>query len=76
MSHIYMEFSKSIQSIKKHYFYSHQKQTKLVYEICLIPIVLWGMLKNKFMIFALEDGLKLISCEFAFHFGGIFSIIV
>ena len=54
MSHIYMEFGKSIQSMKKHYFYSHQKQTKLVYEICLIPIVLWGKLKNKFMIFALH----------------------
>ena len=40
MSHIYMELSKSIQSMKKHYFYSHQKPTKLVYEICLIPIVL------------------------------------
>ena len=25
MSQIYMEFSKSIQSMKKHYFYSHQK---------------------------------------------------
>ena len=34
MSHIYMEFSKSIQSMKKHYFYSYQKPTKLVYEIC------------------------------------------
>ena len=34
MSHIYMEFSKSIQSMKKHYFYSHKKPTKLVYEIC------------------------------------------
>ena len=33
MSHIYMEFSKSIQSTKKHYFYSHQKPTKLFYEI-------------------------------------------
>ena len=54
MSQIYMEFSKSIQSMKKHYFYSHQKPTKLVYEICLIPIVLWGKLKNKFMIFALR----------------------
>ena len=54
MSHIYMEFSKSIQSMKKHYFYSHQKPTKLVYEICLIPIVLWGKLKNKFTIFALH----------------------
>ena len=53
MSHIYMEFCKSIQSMKKHYFLSHQKRTKLVYEICLIPIVLWGKLKNKFMIFAL-----------------------
>ena len=53
MSHIYMEFSKSIQSVK-HYFYSHQKPTKLVCEICLIPIVLWGKLKNKFMIFALH----------------------
>ena len=51
---LYMEFSKSIQSMKKHYFYSHQKSTKLVYEICLIPIVLWGKLKNKFMIFALH----------------------
>ena len=52
-----LEFSKSIQSMKKHYFYSHQKPTKLVYEICLIPIVLivlWGKLKNKFMIFALH----------------------
>ena len=49
MSQIYMEFSKSIQSMKKHYFYS------LVYEICLIPIVLWGKLKNKFMIFALHS---------------------
>ena len=49
-----LEFSKSIQSLKKHYFYSHQKPTKLVYEICLIPIVLWGKLKNKFMIFALH----------------------
>ena len=49
-----MEFSKSIQSMKKHYFYSHQKPTKLVYEICLIPIVLRGMLKNKCMIFALH----------------------
>ena len=38
MSQIYMEFSKSIQSMKKHYFYSHQKPTKLVYEICLIHI--------------------------------------
>ena len=28
-----MEFSKSIQSMKKHYFYSYQKPTKLVYEI-------------------------------------------
>ena len=37
-----MEFSKSILSMKKHYFYSHQKPTKLVYEICLIPIVLLG----------------------------------
>ena len=46
--------SKTIQSMKKHYFYSHQKPTKLVYEICLIPIVLWGKLKNKFMIFALR----------------------
>ena len=54
LSQIYMEFSKSIQSMKKHYFYSHQKPTKLVYEICLIPIVLWGKLKNKFMIFALH----------------------
>ena len=54
MSQIYMEFSKSIQSMKKHYFYSHQKPTKLVYEICLIPIVLWGKLKNKFMTFALH----------------------
>ena len=53
LSHIYMEFRKSIQSMKKHYFYS-QKPTKLVYEICLIPIVLWGKLKNKFMIFALH----------------------
>ena len=34
--------------------YSHQKLTKFVYEICLIPIVLWGKLKNKFMIFALD----------------------
>ena len=50
MSHIYMEFSKSIQSMTKHYFYSHQKPTKLAYEICLIPIVLWGKLKNKFMV--------------------------
>ena len=47
MSLIYMEFSKSIQSMKK-------QPTKLVYEICLIPIVLWGKLKNKFMIFALH----------------------
>ena len=56
MSQIYMEFSnyKSIQSMKKHYSYSHQKPTKLVCEICLIPIVLWGKLKNKFMIFALH----------------------
>ena len=54
MSHIYMEFSKSIQSMKKHYFYSHQKPTKFFYEICLIPIVLWGKLKNKSMIFALH----------------------
>ena len=54
MSQIYVEFSKSIQSMKKHYFYSHQKPSKLVYEICLIPIVLWGKLKNKFMIFALH----------------------
>ena len=54
MSQIYMEFSKSIQSMKKHYFYSRQKLAKLVYEICLIPIVLWGKLKNKFMIFALH----------------------
>ena len=57
MSQIYIEFSKSIHSTKKHYFYSHQKPTKLVYEICLIPIVLivlWGKLKNKFMIFALH----------------------
>ena len=46
MTHIYMEFSKSIQSMKKHYFYSHQKPTKLVYEICLIPIVLWGKLEK------------------------------
>ena len=46
MSHIYMEFCKSIQSMKKHYFYSHQKPTKLVYEICLIPIVLWGKLET------------------------------
>ena len=46
LSQIYMEFSKSIQSMKKHYFYSHQKPTKLVYEICLIPIVLWGKLKT------------------------------
>ena len=53
MSHM-MEFSKSIQSMKKHYFYSHQKPRKLVYEICLIPIVLWAKLKNKFMIFALD----------------------
>ena len=30
------------------------KPTKLVYEICLILIVLWGKLKNKFMIFALH----------------------
>ena len=29
MSQIYMEFSKSIQSMKKHYFYSHQKPTSL-----------------------------------------------
>ena len=29
MSKIYMEFSKSIQWMKKHYFYSHQKLTKL-----------------------------------------------
>ena len=36
--------------------YSHQKPTKLVYEICLIPIVLWGKLRNKFMIFALHRG--------------------
>ena len=49
-----LEFSKSIQSMKKHYLYSHQKPTKLVYEICLIPIVLWGKLKNKFMTFALH----------------------
>ena len=54
MSQRCMEFSKSIQSMKKHYFYSHQKPTKLVYEICLIPIVLRGMLKNKCMIFALH----------------------
>ena len=54
MSQIYVEVSKSIQSMKKHYFYSHQKPTKLVYEICLIPIVLWGKLKNKFMIFVLH----------------------
>ena len=54
MSHIYMEFSKSIKSMKKHYFYSHQNPTRLVYEICLIPIVLWAKLKNKFMIFALH----------------------
>ena len=54
MNHIYMEFCKSIQSMKKHYVLSHQKPTKLVYEICLIPIVLWGKLKNKFMIFALH----------------------
>ena len=46
MSQIYMEFRKSIQSMKKHYFYSHQKPTKLVYEICLIPIVLWGKLET------------------------------
>ena len=39
---------------EEHYFYSHQKPTKLVYEICLIPIVLLGMLKNKCMIFALH----------------------
>ena len=52
MSRIYIEFSKSIQSMKKHYFYWHQKPTKLVYEICLIPIVLRGKLKTKFMIFA------------------------
>ena len=51
--HIY-GIQQSIQSMKKHYFYSHQKPTKLVYEICLIPIVLWGKLKNKFMIFALH----------------------
>ena len=51
---IHMEFCKSIQWMKKHYFLSHQKPTKLVYEICLIPIVLWGKLKNKFMIFALR----------------------
>ena len=44
-----MKSSKSIQ-LKKHYFYSHQKPTKLVYKICLIPIVLWRKLKNKFMI--------------------------
>ena len=37
---------KSIQSMKQHYFYSHQKPTKLVYEICLIPIVLWGSWKT------------------------------
>ena len=54
MSQIYMEFSKSIQSMKKHYFYSHQKPTNFVYEICLIPILLWEKLKNKFMIFALH----------------------
>ena len=54
MRQIYMEFSKSIQSMKKHYFYTHQKPTKLVFEICLIPIVLWGKLKNKFMTFALH----------------------
>ena len=29
MSQIYMEFSKLIQSMNKHYFYSHQKPTKL-----------------------------------------------
>ena len=53
--HIYIiQQIDSIQSMKKHYFYSHQKPTKLVYEICLIPIVLWGKLKNKFMIFALH----------------------
>ena len=46
MSQIYKEFSKSIQSMKKNYFYSHQKPTKLVYEICLIPIVLWGKLET------------------------------
>ena len=33
ISQIYMEFNKSIHSMKKHYFYSHQKPTKLVYEI-------------------------------------------
>ena len=29
MSNIYMEFSKSIQSMKKHYFYSHQNRQSL-----------------------------------------------
>ena len=47
MSQKSMEFCKSIQSMKKHYFLSHQKPTKLVYEICLIPIVLWGKLKKQ-----------------------------
>ena len=34
-----------------------------------------GILESKQYVLA-EDGLKLISCEFAFHFDGIFSIIV
>ena len=34
--------------------FATSKPTKFVYEICLIPIVLWGKLKNKFMIFALH----------------------
>ena len=69
LSQIYMEFSKSIQSMKKHYFYSHQKPTKLAQEICLIPTVLWGKLKKKkvrdfcFTQDQTEDGLK-----FAFIF--------
>ena len=29
----------AIQQREKHYFYSHQKPRKLVYEICLIPIM-------------------------------------
>ena len=53
-----MKFSKSIQSIDEETLiitFIHIKNRKrLVYEICLIPIVFWGKLKNKFMIFALH----------------------
>ena len=49
-----MEFSKSIQSMKKRYFYSHQKPKKACLRDLFDFDCFMGKLKNKFMIFALH----------------------